>query len=743
MNAVGMTRRDFLRASGGIVLFFSCVPLGVGATCTAKLPSVGSLQKYRALDAWLRIGTDGTVTVFTGKVEIGQGILTVIAQIAADELDIDLSRIRVVSGDTSNCPDEGWTAGSLSVEESGLAVRHAAAEARHVLLELAASSWQVAVESLRVDDGSILGPSDRQVTYWTLAAENPLRRDATLAIEPKRRDQRRLTGTTVARIDLPGKFTGVPSFIQDLKIPGMVHGRVVRPPSPGARLLELDESPARALPGVLAVVRDGSFIGAVAQREEQAVAASAALAGGAKWTDDPGWPLRMKLLPDQLRALPHRTIDLAAATATKPAAKRLAATYSRPFVAHASIGPSAAIGLASPEALTIWTHSQAVFPLQRALAKVLQLPIDRVHVQHAQGAGCYGHNGQDDVALDAALLARSVPGRPVRVQWMREDEFAWEPFGSAMLMQVGCELDDDGMVSMWNYDFWTGGHAERADIPPGQPNLLAAQHLATSHARPDEAFEVPLPAGGGSRNALPYYAFPARVTAHVVSRMPIRTSSLRGLGAYPNVFAIESMMDEAAAAAAVDPIEFRLRHLRDERAIQVLRAAAEAADWRGPIGAERDHGRGVAFSRYKNTKAYVAMVADVHVDRESGRIHVTNVTVAVDAGEVINPDGLESQIEGGVIQALSWTLKEEVRFDECRITSLSWIRYPILHFSEIPTIKVVMIERPGDGPLGAGEPSVPPVGAAVANAVAAATGVRLRHVPFTPERVRAALAATR
>jgi CO/xanthine dehydrogenase Mo-binding subunit len=733
-------RRNFLRSIGGVVLLFALPRVAFAAV---PAPAArGSLKKYPRLDAWLRIGPDGTVTVFTGKVEIGQGILTAIAQIAADELDVDLARVRVTSGDTAQCPDEGWTAGSLSIEDSGAAVRHAAADARRLLLELAAPRLAVAIDSLRVTDGTIDAGGRDHVTYWTLAAEHPLQRVVAASASPKPRNARRLIGTSVPRIDLPGKFSGARSFLQDVRLPAMLHGRVVRPPSPGARLLDFDEAAVRAMAGVRAVVRDGSFLGVVATREEQAIAARAALAAAARWTEDAGWPLRSSSLTSDLRALPQRSISLSdvPAAVSTPVVKRLSAEYSRPFVAHASIGPSAAIASIDATGWTVWTHSQAVFPLRRALAKALATDIERMHVVHVPGAGCYGNNGQDDVALDAALLARATPGEPVRVQWMRDDEFAWEPFGSAMAMRVDCGLAADGTIADWKYDFWTGGHAERADIPAGEVNLLAAAHLAVPRPRPAEAFEVPLAVGGGgSRNAVPYYVFPARVTEHLVAQMPIRTSSLRALGAYPNIFAIESMMDEAAAATAADPIQFRIRHLNDPRAVRVLQAVASAAKWHRTRAPRAGQGRGVAFSRYKNAKAYVAIVVELHVERATGRVRLEHVFAAVDAGEVINPDGLRNQIEGGIIQGLSWTLKEAVTFDERSITTRSWSDYPILTFSEVPEIDVTLVETPGEEPFGAGEPSVPPVGAAVANAITAAIGVRPRDLPFTPERLRALL----
>jgi CO/xanthine dehydrogenase Mo-binding subunit len=563
-------------------------------------------------------------------------------------------------------------------------------------------------------------------------------------IAPKRREQRTLIGQSVQRLDLPAKFSGRSVFLQDLTLPNMLHGRVVRPPDPGAELLEFDDAAAHRLPGVVAVVRDGSFLGVIARREEQAIAAAVAMRQTVKWRNGSGWGFDQTAWREHLEQLPQTTSDLISNIKPVKVTRTLSASYSKPFIAHASIGPSIAIALQESDKLSIWTHSQAVYPLSRALSNVLQYPLKQVHVLHVQGSGCYGHNGADDVALDAALLARASPGRPVRVQWMRDDEFKWEPFGSGISTRVNCGLDVNGNIVDWSYDFWTGTHGERPDRPPGTINLLASWFLAKPTGRPAEGIEGPLPAGGGSRNAIPHYSFASmRVTEHLIKRMPMRTSSLRALGAFANVFAIESMMDEAATLTGVDPLEFRLRHTNDERAKRVMRAVAEHAGWHQKPPDVADRGRGFAFARYKSISSYVALVAEVEVERSSGRIRVHRISAAVDAGEVINPDGLKNQIEGGIIQAASWALKEQVKFDEKQITTRTWSDYPILRFSEIPLVDVQILETPGDPPLGGGEPGVPPVGAVIANAVAAAIGVRLRELPLTPDRVLNALQAVR
>ena len=422
-----------------------------------------------------------------------------------------------------------------------------------------------------------------------------------------------------------------------------------------------------------------------------------------------------------------------------PATQTLEATYTRPYIAHASIGPSCAVAEFKDGKLTVWTHSQGVFPLRRDLAKALKLDLDAVRCVHAEGSGCYGHNGADDVALDAALLARAVSGRPVRLQWMRDDEFAWEPYGPAMLARTKASLDADGRIVNWVYEVWSNTHSTRPGAPDGSNNLLASWYVAEP-SKPGPPTSIPQPAGGGDRNAVPLYDFPnQRVINHLITGMPLRVSALRTLGGYTNVFAVESFMDELAAAAGQDPVAFRLAHLRDRRARAVIETAAKNAGWKAVEKGEGTRGRGIGFAKYKTLATYVAVVAEVEIDRKTGRIGVPRAFAAVDAGQIINPDGLSNQIEGGMIQSTSWTLHEAVRFDRNSITSRDWSGYPILTMPEVPEIEVALIDRPEEEPLGAGEASQGPMAAAIANAFANATGRRLRDLPLTPERVRAAL----
>jgi CO/xanthine dehydrogenase Mo-binding subunit len=700
-----------------------------------KLP--GSLNANRRLDRWLKINRDGTVTVFPGKVEIGQGILTALAQIVAEELDVALERVRLAPADTRYSPDEGMTSGSQSITDGGVALRYAAAEARDLLLQRAAGRLGVSLEQLSVTDGVVKARSGGSATYWELASDDLLAREATADVALKPASQHAIIGKPAPRRDIPAKVSGTPIYVHDLDLPGMLHGRVARPPSYQARLAAIDETEVRALPGVVQVVRDGTFLGVVCEREEQAVRALTRLKRIARWeestvlpdTPDPRFLLR-EATEDQVIS------EKQDAAAAARAARTLEAEYTRPYIAHASIGPSCAVARLDDDRFTVWTHSQGIYPLRRDLAGALRVEEGRITAIHMDGAGCYGHNGADDVALDAALLARAVPGRPVRVQWMREDEFNWEPYGPAMVVKLKAALDAEGNVVEWTEDIWSNSHSTRPN-GLGGVNLLAAWHLAQPHP-PSPPRNPPLPGGGSHRNAIPIYEFPnERVTNRLVKRMPVRVSALRALGATANVFAIESFMDELAAAAGADPVEFRLRHLKDARARGVIETVAEKAGWRKGEKGDGTRGRGIGFARYKNGACYVAVIAEIEAGNE---VAVRRVWAAIDAGLVINPDGIINQTEGGIIQTVSWALKEAVRYDRSRILTSNWDDYPILTFEEAPQVEVTLVNRPELPPLGAGEGAQGPTAAAIANAVHNAMGVRLRDMPFTRERIVAALA---
>ncbi len=735
MNAA-ISRRDFAKL-GGIVLAFTLAPRLSPGQQPAHLP--GSLDTNRMLDAWIRIGADGSATVCTGKVELGQGIVTALAQIAAEELDLPLERVHMISGDTEKTPNEGVTSGSQSIEYGGTALRLAGAEVRAILIDLAAKRLGVEAATLDVADGVVTAADHRKTTYAELAGAVDLHREATATVKPKPPSAHRIVGKPIARFDIPGKVTGGVAYVQDLRLPGMLHGRVVRPPNYGAKLASLDDAKVKAMPGVVAVVRDGSFIGVIAAREEQAIRASVALGQAARWTAGPPLPDASNIY-DHLLSLPDDPHVISEKQAPLPDGARVVeATYRKPYMSHGSIGPSCAVAQFRDGKMTVWNHSQGVFPLRGNLVLGLKLPADRVHCIHMEGSGCYGHNAADDVAFDAALLARAAPdGAPVRVQWMRGDEFGWEPFGPAMVMKAKAALSADGRIVDWNYDVWTNTHSTRPSEPGGN-NLLASWYLAEPQ-QPAPPHILPQPAGGGDRNAIPLYEFPRqRVTHHFIKEMPIRVSALRTLGAYSNVFAIESFMDELALAAGADPVAFRIAHLKDPRAKAVIEAAARKAGWKPGETLAAGKGRGIGFAKYKTLATYVAVIADIEVDRATGKVSVPRAWAAVDSGQIINPDGLANQIEGGVIQSTSWTLKEAVKFDRGGITSRDWLGYPILTMPEVPTVTVELIDRPDERPLGSGEGSQGPTVAAIANAFASATGRRLRELPLTPDRVKAVL----
>ncbi len=720
---------------------------------TMEEPPSLSLVAYPQIDDWLAINADGSVAIFSGKVELGQGLATALAQIAAEELDLALPRIRLVMADTERSPDEGGTTGSRSLETSGLAIRLASASAREHLLSLAFEQLEslTPAQDLLVDDGVVRDPiSSRSVDYWQLQAGKPFDKPVRMDAACKRAEAYKLVGKSIKRLDLLSKFSGGESTLQDMALPDMLHARVLRPPGYHARLLDFDRAAIQSLPGVVAVAQDGQFIAVIARREEQAIAALDQARSAARWEYARDLPPSEDIFGDMRRkpAQSHLIVDGAAVDEPIPtkqpceaAQQTLSATYSRPFQMHASLGPSAALALWQGDRLTVWSHTQAAFTLRGALAQVLGLEEAHIRVIHREGAGCYGHNGADDVALDAALAARAIPGKPVMLKWTRWDEHAWEPYGSAMLLDLEASLSQEGRIIDWHHEVWSYGHSTRPALGMATSGLLAARHLA-------DPFEPQPPRAmggyhsGAHRNADPLYVFPRkRILRHSVSGSPLRVSALRSLGAYANVFAIESFMDELAAKAGIDPLGFRLRHLQDERARAVLEAAADSAGWLEREAAKAtDEGWGLALAQYKNLQAYCAIIVKLHVERASGLISLRHVVIAADAGQTVNPDGLSNQLEGGFVQAASWTLYEAVRFDSRGITSVDWESYPILRFKAAPSIETVIVNRPGSPMLGAGEAGQNPAPAAIANAVHDAVGIRLRDIPFTQERVLKRLA---
>ena len=701
---------------------------------TASLPL--SLARNTRLDRWVTVRPDGVVEIRTGKVEIGQGIISTLAQIAAEELDVDYARIRMIPADTARSPNEGVTAGSRSTVESGSALRQACAEVRSAFLDAAAQRLGVGVDELFVRDGTIhRRASNESATYWELSGEVDLARDADGRATPKRADQLTLVGKSLPRVDLPGKVIGSDVYVHDLELPGMLHGRVLRPPSYRATLEAFDSTHVEAMPGVRTVVRNGRFIGIVAEREEQAVAAAAAMVKFVRWNEAADLP-DVDELATYLRSLPAKPMVLSEkGTSLEAGLQTLSATYSRPFLAHASIGPSCAVARSQGGAIEIWSQSQSIYPTRKDIATTLGIAADAITVHHMQGAGCYGHNGADDAALDAVLLARAVEGHPVRLQWSHEDELAWSPYGPAMVVAMSGSIDGSGRIVDWRHEMWSNPHIARPGLQES-PSLLAAWHLNPPFAQPPGIDALPGGKPASQRNAVPIYDFHnQRVVHHVLDRLPVRTGTLRAIGGFINTFAIECFMNELAHSAGVDPVELRLRHLSDERATAVIIAARERS---GLEEKRRDgsHGMGLGFARYSNEASYVAVVVEVDVGET---IKVVRAVAAVDCGRTISPNGVANQVEGGILQAVSWVLKEQVRFDRSRITTRNWDDYPILRFTEAPPVEVVIIDRPDQPSLGMGEAVAGPTAAAIANAVFDAIGIRVRDLPLTRERMMVAI----
>ncbi|OCK55999.1 molybdopterin cofactor-binding domain-containing protein [Bradyrhizobium sp. LMTR 3] len=742
MNAaVIIDRRRVLAGGGALIVSFS---LGSALAQQQEAPAAaapsppGSLKTSPYLDAWIRIDADG-VEVFTGKAELGQGFKTAFQQIAAEELDIAFESLKVTTADTRLTANEGYTAGSNSMKDSGTAIQNAAAQVRALLIAEAARRLGLSAESLRTADGAVIAPDGNRLSYGELVAGDMLHVQAQPTSKLRAPATFKVIGRSVPRVDIPTKVTGGAAYVQDMRLPGMLHARVVRPPSYGAQLTECDTAAVEKLPGVVKVVRDGNFLAVVAEKEFQSIKAMNALAAAAKWKESASLPKQDNLL-NVLTSLPSQDTTIFERSNPAVAAhKTIEATYTRPYQAHGSIGPSCAVAQFIDGAMMVWTHTQGVFPDRQGIAEMLRMPPASVRLIHVEGSGCYGHNGADDAAADAALIARALPDRPVRVHWTREQEHAWEPFGPAMVTKLKASLDGNGRIADWNFDVWSNTHSMR---PGGAGSMLAAQHMAQPFAVPAPR-PLPLPEGGGDRNAIPFYNFPnARVVHHFISAMPLRISAMRALGAYHNVFSIESFIDELATLAGADPVEFRLKHLDDQRGRDVIEKAAQAFGWEPDQKPPPDRGYGFAFARYKNLAAYCAVASEVEVNRETGRPRLVRAAAAVDSGQVVNPDGLINQIEGAIVQSMSWTLYESVTFDDTRITSIDWQTYPILRFNSVPeSIVVHIIDRPGQPFLGSGETGQGPAAASIANAIANATGKRLRNLPLTRKRIKEAIDA--
>src|SRR5262252_4072153 len=699
-----MNRRDFLRTSSVVIVTFT-FGRTIAESALAQDTNLGKPVDPREVDSFLAIHADGTVTIYTSKVDVGTGLNIAMTQMVAEELGIPVDRVSVVEGDTALTPDQGGTGGSTGITRGGTELRQAAATARQALLKLGVNADMTNI-------GMVAGGKRLDLKVDTKA---PLRDPSSY----------RIVGKPILRPDVPKKCTGTNVFLQDFSVPGMLHGRMIRPPSLGAKLISVDEVSIRGIPDVR-VVRIQNFLGVVANDEWAAVRAAKALK--TTWSESQTLP-GSERLDGFVRATAIERDETIVnrgdpATALPSAAKQLSATYWWPFQSHASLGPSCAVADFRPEGTTIWTASQGPHGMRANFARVFGIPEDKLRVVFLDGSGSYGSNGNDDAAADALLLSKAV-GKPVRVQWMREDELAWDPKGPPQLLDIRGGLDADSRIAAWETQMWLPANVQ------GSRPLLAVDDagIAQPHGRG---------AGQISQNGDPPYAAPSvKVVVHWLKETPLRLSNLRAPGKIANIFAVESFTDELASAAGIDPLEFRLRGIADPRAIDVIKRATEMIGWesrpspnsRTQSGSVRV-GRGMAYMRYKQMENYVAMAMEVAVDRSSGKINVKRITCAHDCGLVINPDGLRNQIEGCILQTLGRTLHEETTFDRSRVTSVDWKSYPILSFPEVPAVDVALIDRPALPPMGAGEAATAPVAAALANAVFDATGVRLRRVPL-------------
>jgi CO/xanthine dehydrogenase Mo-binding subunit len=722
------TRRKFLKDSGGLTVAFTLFSgCGLAAeqpeTSNAELPR--SLARHPNVNAWLQVLEDGRIKIFTGKIELGQGISTAVAQVAGEELNTDPSLVEVHIAETGVTPDEGYTAGSGSIINSAMSVRYAAAHARALLLDRAAKKLEVATATLTLKDGIVTASNGQQLTIKEILGGEQLTEEVPASVKLKPKKDHQWVGTPVPRPEISQMVRGEAYYIQDLRFPGMLHARAVRPPAYRATLQGYDEAALKQkVPGVLKVVRNGSFLGVITEDEYEAEQAQRFLRGNAKWSANKDLPDEQPLV-EYLKTLPANSQKVQEANFTAKE-NTVKAQYFKPYIMHGSIGPSCAIALYDKDQLHVWSHSQGIYPLREALPKVVGLPIEKIHIKAVPGSGCYGHNGADDAATDAALMAMAYPGKHIRVQWSREEEHGWEPFGSAMIIETQANLDDSGRIKEWYTELWSDSHSTRPGGDPG--NLMPAHYLEDSHPLTSYGYS-----GGGYRNADPYYTIPQlSIDAHFFEG-PLRVSSLRSLGAYANIFAIESFMDELAERAGKERLEFRLMHSEDPRATAVMNKLAEMTR---NVEVEEHAGIGYAFSRYKNTASYCAIAAKVEVAPQTNQIKLIKMWGVIDAGEVINPDGLKNQTEGGMIQAASWTLKENVLFNNQHVISLNWDSYPILRFLDTPEVEVAIIDRPNEPALGGGEAAQSPSGAAIANAVYRACGKRIRELPITAEKLR-------
>jgi len=757
-----LPRREFLKGAGALVIGFNLTAARSDRAAAMEIGPYGPPEDQ--IDSWIEIGEDGHATLFSGCSELGTGSSTGLLQVMAEELDLPFERARLVLPDTNRTPDQFVSSGSRAISAHSRPIRQAAAEARAALVELAAQKLNVPADQLVTAGGavSVRGTPTKSVTYAELIGGKQFNLRITGKAKPKAPAEYRLVGKSLPRWDIPAKVFGTFTYMQDVKVGGMLHGRVVRPPAQGASVISIDEASVAHIPGLVKIVRVNDLVGVVCRREEQAIAAAQALK--VNWSSWTGLP-DMKDLHATIRNLPEfpsgypknvpggvlaESGDIDAGLAK--AVKTLKATYLSPYHHHGSIGPSCAVADVRGDGVTVWSGTQTPYGTREAVAKFLGLPNQSVRLIYAEASGCYGQNGADDVIIDAVVLSRAV-GRPVRVQWSRADENGWEAFKAARISECQGGLDANGKIVAWDArTFGLSGYSRPEYHEPkhgGEPGSLVTAQLA-GWTKPglEEGF------AGASNNFEPVYEdVPNKrvvftylgPASHRQGPLRLRVGSMRGVGSPDNIFVAECFMDELAAAAGQDAIEFRLKHQPRARGVAVLKAAAEKAKWQSrPSPAPTTtgdiaYGRGVAMLGI-DSDTNVAGIFEVAVNKKTGEVKVRRVTIAHDCGLIVNPGAVRNQIEGGVIQSTSRALKEEVTFDRSRVTSLDWASYPVITFNEIPDeIDIVLIDRPDLPPMRVGEPASESVWPGIANAIHDAVGVRLRQLPFTPQRVLAAL----
>ncbi|MCB0664700.1 MAG: xanthine dehydrogenase family protein molybdopterin-binding subunit [Saprospiraceae bacterium] len=717
------SRRKFIKNLGSLTVGFSffSVPGGTVGTKQFQTDLPGSLRRFPQIDSWLEVLQDDRIRVYTGKVELGQGIGIVIRQMAAEEMSCVLDKVEVVHADTALTPNEGYTAGSGSVKASAIAVRYAAAAAREKLLDLASSGGKVDRQDLKLNNGIITDSSGRQVASISeLLAGKKWNTEVALPVPLKSKEDYQFVGKAIKGNQLFQTITGKPYFINDLRFENMLHAMVIKPPIYSAVLSTVETDEIRStLPGGVDLIIDGDFVAVTASSEFTVMQAAESVSRRLKWMTFQ-LPCSNEDLEDWM---------VSSATTTESVAdrgeinlgelKEVSGTFFKPYIMHGSMAPACGIARYSEGQLEVWSHSQGVFPLRSALASMTGLDEEKIRVIGVPGAGCFGHNSSDDAAAEAVIIAMARPGRHVKIQWSRFDEHRWEALGSAMRMQISGGVDSQGKIQFWQAEIWTDSHSQRPNSDAG--TLLPARYTKQTHTLQGRGY-----LGGGYRNAEPYYQIPVqKIKAHFFDG-PLRVSSLRSLGAFANVFAIESVIEEMAKSVEMHPLDFRIKNLEDRRAIAVLEALKNMT---AQVIPDAKEGLGFGFSRYKNNDGYCAVA--VHLRATSvDRPIVLKVWAVADAGEIMNQDGLRKQIEGGVLQALSWTLMEEVKFDQERIKSIDWVRYPVLHFAESPEVEVVLLDHPDEPPFGGGEMAVPPTPAAVTNALYQATGQRIYRLPL-------------